>query len=40
MTDYERDLYRVEIEQLRKIVATLTAQVAELTARLLDQGDD
>lgn len=40
MTDYERDLYHDEIEQLRKIVATLKAQVAELTARLLDQGGD
>lgn len=40
MTDYERELYIAEREQLRQRIAELEAQVADLTARLLDQGGD
>lgn len=40
MTDYERELYIAEREKLRQRIAELEAQVADLTARLLDQGDD
>lgn len=40
MTDYERSLYRAEIERLLAEVAKLQTQIAELTARLLDQEGD
>lgn len=40
MTDYERSLYRAEIERLLAEVAKLQTQIAELTVRLLDQEGD
>lgn len=40
MTDYERELYIAEREKLRQRIAELEAQVADLTARLLDPGGD
>ena len=40
MTDYERALYRGEIERLLAEIAKMQAQIAELTARLLDQEGD
>lgn len=40
MSDYERDLYYKAMDGLRARIAELEAQVAELTARLLDQEGD
>ena len=40
MTDYERSLYRGEIERLMAEIAKMQAQIAELTAQLLDQEGD
>lgn len=40
MSDYERDLHRLAIDELRRRIVELEAQVVELTARLLDQESD
>lgn len=40
VSDYERDLYQRAMDALRARIAELEAQVAELTARLLDQEGD
>jgi hypothetical protein len=40
MTDYERSLYRAEIEELLAEIAKMQTQIAELTAQLLDQEGD
>ena len=40
MTDYERALHRAEIERLLAEIARMQTQIAELTARLLDQEGD
>ena len=37
VTDYERAMYRDEIQKLLSEVARLQAQIVELTARLLDE---
>jgi BMFP domain-containing protein YqiC len=37
VTDYERSLYRGEIDRLRQEIATLEARIVELTARLADE---
>lgn len=40
VTDYERELHNKAMDALRARIAELEAQVAELTARLLDvEGD-
>ena len=39
MTDYERSLYRGEIERLRQEIAMLEARIVELTAMLTDEVD-
>lgn len=40
MSDYEREMYRQRVEELLAQIVKLQAQVAELTARLLDQEGD
>jgi hypothetical protein len=40
MSDYERELRQQQIDEMRLRIAELEAQVAELTARLLDQEGD
>lgn len=40
MSDYERELHRQAIDDLRRRIVELEAQVTELTARLLDQEGD
>lgn len=40
MSDYERELHRQRVEELLAQIVKLQAQVAELTARLLDQEGD
>ena len=40
MSDYERNLLRLQIDDLKRRIVELEAQVAELTARLLDQEGD
>ena len=38
MTDYERAMYRDEIQKLLAEVARLQAEIVALTAKLLDEG--
>lgn len=40
MSDYEQEMYRQRAEELLAQIVKLQAQVAELTARLLDQEGD
>lgn len=40
MTEYEHTLHRQAIDELRRRIVELEVQVAELTARLLDQEGD
>lgn len=39
MTDYERSLYKGEIERMRQEIATLEARIVELTAMLTDEAE-
>lgn len=39
MTDYERSLYKGEIDRLRQEIATLEARIVELTAMLTDEAE-
>lgn len=39
MTDYERSLYKGEVERLRQEIARLEARIVELTAMLTDEVD-
>lgn len=40
MSDYDRELYCRRVDELVAQIVKLQAQVAELTARLLDQEAD
>ena len=40
MSDYERNLLRLQIDDLKRRIVELEVQVADLTARLLDQEAD
>lgn len=39
MTDYERSLYKGEIERLRQEIAMLEARIVALTAMLTDEAE-